>query len=692
MTPHSMLDHALGYAANGLPVFPLIPGTKRPATAHGKDDATTDETQIRAWWTATPNANIAVRVPDWAVVLDVDTRNGGTLEALAPLPDTLTFHTGGGGWHLWFDRPDGDLRGQLDGIPGVDIKTNTGYVVMPPSVHPNGERYVDPGTGHMIETVPAHLVARMVKPARPARPAPRPAATPPSPGYWGAALQGELDAIATAPEGTRNETLNRAAFNLGTLIAAAGEQPDDVTALLAAAAAQAGLEEWEADGTIRSGLTAGMDQPRSIPERDHPAPAPVVTVTSKRGTLDQLDTVARRWLGSDFDLDALHAVIAAAAVERLDGDPVWMLLVSGSGNAKTETVQALDGAGGIITSTISSQGALLSATSRKERANDATGGLLRKIGDRGLLVIKDVTSILSMSRDARAEVLGALREVYDGRWSRNVGTDGGRTLDWDGRIVVIGAVTTAWDRAHGVVSAMGDRFVLVRMDSHKGRQAAGRRAIGNTGSEAQMRAELSEAVCAVLNTVDGPGIDLTDHETDRLLAAADLVTLARTAVESDYQGNPEYAHDPEMPTRFAKQLAQIVRGAVAVGMDRDEAMCLSIRCARDSMPPLRLAIIDDIAAHPDASTREVRGRLNLPRNTVDRGLQALHMLGVLTVREDSSDGRGTVWRYSLGDGIDPTALNVPDLAVPRHIGPDNASTWGLRGGKAISGTSSTLAA
>lgn len=390
--------------------------------------------------------------------------------------------------------------------------------------------------------------------------------------------------------------------------------------------------------------------------------------------LDDLDSTARRWLGGDYDLDALHVVVAAAAVEALDGDPLWLLVVSGSGNAKTETVQALAGAGATVTSTISSQGALLSATSRRERSKSATGGLLRKLGDRGVLVVKDVTSILSMSRDPRAEVLAALREVYDGAWSRNVGTDGGQTLEWRGRIAVVGAVTTAWDRAHGVVAAMGDRFVLVRLDSTTGRQAAGRRAIGNTGRETTMRAELADAVGAVLEVVDpDTAPELDDAETDRLLAAADLVALARTAVESDHQGNPEYAHDPEMPTRFAKQLAQVVRGAVAIGIDRPVAMRLAIRCARDSMPPLRLAIIDDVAAHPEAATREVRKRVDQPRNTVDRQLQALHMLRVLTLDEGESDGRGTVWRYSLAPGIDPTALdpsNVPCLSVPTPRPPE----------------------
>jgi hypothetical protein len=140
----------------------------------------------------------------------------------------------------------------------------------------------------------------------------------------------------------------------------------------------------------------------------------------------------------------LVAVAVAVAVERFnDGsDLVWFLLVSGPGNAKTETVQALDGIEVIFTSAISSDAALLSGTPKRERAKGATGGLLRRIGDRGVLVIKDVKSILSMDRNMRAKVLAALREVYDGRWYREVGADGGRILEWRGRIAVIGAVTT----------------------------------------------------------------------------------------------------------------------------------------------------------------------------------------------------------------------------------------------------------
>lgn len=95
-------------------------------------------------------------------------------------------------------------------------------------------------------------------------------------------------------------------------------------------------------------------------------------------------------------------------------------------------------------------------------------------------------------------------------------------------------------------------------------------------------------------------ITLTETERDILLNAADLVTRARTGVEYDYQGNVIDAHAPEMPTRFAKQLQQVVRGAVAIGVPRYEALKLAIRCARDSMPPLGLAAIDDLSKTPGA--------------------------------------------------------------------------------------------
>ncbi len=265
-------------------------------------------------------------------------------------------------------------------------------------------------------------------------------------------------------------------------------------------------------------------------------------------------------------------------------------------------------------------------------------------------------------------MLAALREVYDGRWERNLGSDGGLTLTWTGRLVVIGAVTTAWDKAHEVIASMGDRFVLIRLDSSTGRTASGRQAIANAGAEVAMREELGAAVAGVLAGVDTTvDLTLTEDEAELILALADIVTLGRTGVEHDYRGDVIDAHAPEMPTRFAKQLTQLLRGGLALGMDRDHLLRIVARCAADSMPPLRLAALVDLLDHSHSTTAEVRKRIDKPRATVDRTLQGLHMLGLLGCDEEEGEQR-TRWYYSLSGSVDRDALRR--LVSARNVGRD----------------------
>jgi len=383
---------------------------------------------------------------------------------------------------------------------------------------------------------------------------------------------------------------------------------------------------------------------------------------SQADRLSAAHAAFRKWLGSDYDMGVLNAVLAAAASNKLDGDPVWLLVIGGSGNAKTETVSSLRGAGAYVTSTIASEGALLSATASKERSNTATGGLLRSLGKRSVLVLKDFTTILSMSdRNSRSAVLAALREIYDGYWQRNVGSDGGQSLEWKGTITLIGACTTAWDSAHAVVALMGERFVLVRSDARnsEARLKAGRQAIMNTGHETEMREELEASVKLVLRGINKTvEFSLSGDEEELILRAANLVTFARTAVEYDHRGKLTYVHAPEAPTRFAKELTQLARGALAIGLDRHSAIKLALRCAKDSMPPLRLACLLDIAHHGQSSIQEVRQRIQQPWSAVERHLQALHGLGLLTMNDPPTTKRinTTTGFYSLADGIDRETL------------------------------------
>ncbi|MFZ0914499.1 MAG: bifunctional DNA primase/polymerase [Candidatus Korobacteraceae bacterium] len=168
----SQLHWALRYARMGLPVFPCKPGGKEPLTPHAFKDATTNLQQIRKWWRLWPEANIGLATgsPSGLMALDLDPRNGGEtswrdLRAGRTIPKTAKQGTGGGGRHIFFRNPGGIRCGTL--APGVDVKAEGGYVIVPPSVHPSGETYrwldEDLGGNALLEpaVLPDWLLARL---------------------------------------------------------------------------------------------------------------------------------------------------------------------------------------------------------------------------------------------------------------------------------------------------------------------------------------------------------------------------------------------------------------------------------------------------------------------------------------------------------------------------------------------------
>lgn len=167
---------ALDYARRGWEVHPLRRGDKIPATPHGVLDATSDIGQVLDWWSGRhAGANIGGRVPEGVLVVDTDPRNGGE-ESLARLvtqhgrlPETLTHYSGrgDGGRHLFFRRPPGKLTAKRLG-PGIDLKTHSGYVVLPPSTHPaTGKPYTR--VGGPVAPLPDWFVGLLRPAARPER-------------------------------------------------------------------------------------------------------------------------------------------------------------------------------------------------------------------------------------------------------------------------------------------------------------------------------------------------------------------------------------------------------------------------------------------------------------------------------------------------------------------------------------------
>jgi hypothetical protein len=293
MTP--LLEAALGYAALGIPVYPVHwprpttphgaslacscprgPACDRPAKhpllRHGVKDATTDPDHIQGWWHRWPQANLGLATGIRFDALDIDGPAG--LTALRQLLDTADLQlpgplvaTGGGGWHHWF-TPTGLGNRPPRGLTHVDWRGRGGCVLAPPSRHISGRSYrwlVSLNQAPLVE-VPAALRA-LLDPDRPTPTRPTRTVDSAGPGhpYGRTVLAAELAALGRATPGQRNHTLNQTAFKVYRYVASGILDDQDVTLAFTTVALAIGLDPTEIARTLASARTAGLANPRTVP-------------------------------------------------------------------------------------------------------------------------------------------------------------------------------------------------------------------------------------------------------------------------------------------------------------------------------------------------------------------------------------------------------------------------------------------
>jgi hypothetical protein len=269
---------ALAYAAAGLPVFPCLPRTKHPATKRGFYDATTNPVTIRRYWRV---ADRNTAIPTGAIsgfwVLDVDPEGEAQIRCLeaeyGALPPTREVITGRGGCHLWF-RYTGAIQSSAGRVaPGVDVRGDGGYVLVPPSLHKNGRTYRFVTDAWLELAIAPQWLVALTRKNRPLI-SERAVAKIKVPGralsagaYGKAALAAEIAALATVLPGGRNHALNRAAFVLFQLVAGGELDGGAIEHGLIAACQSNGLIKDDGArsvmATIRSGARAGLQYPRS---------------------------------------------------------------------------------------------------------------------------------------------------------------------------------------------------------------------------------------------------------------------------------------------------------------------------------------------------------------------------------------------------------------------------------------------
>ncbi|WP_294446955.1 DUF927 domain-containing protein [uncultured Mailhella sp.] len=277
----TILDYALEYGQRGWAPIPLTAHTKEPCLRGWPNVASSDEAYIRQIFTHhNGNIGIVCGKKSSLLVIDVDMPDGpASLEQLesqlGKLPDTLSQTTGGGGKQFFFLYPAGVEIGNSVKKLGacIDIRANSGQVVVPPSIHPNGKQYkwdnnLSPAA------LPQAWIDYLVQlqkptPARPAQPSELDETFGLHP-YIDKALSNGMQKIANAEEGTRNTTLFKVVAGLAGFIPSGllGENtlydrakqafqdchPDD-------------MDEQEFSKTFSSAVEKGKQTPREIPDK-----------------------------------------------------------------------------------------------------------------------------------------------------------------------------------------------------------------------------------------------------------------------------------------------------------------------------------------------------------------------------------------------------------------------------------------
>ncbi len=382
-----------------------------------------------------------------------------------------------------------------------------------------------------------------------------------------------------------------------------------------------------------------------VVDAPRPPVTPVTPITPC--ALDDTIAVFRRWLSLD-DPSAVYAVAATLVANRAPGDPVWLLLVCAPSTGKTEILSAATRLPWVLSAAKVTEASLLSGSSRRDRKKDSTGGLLRQIGEFGVLLCKDFTSVLAQNHDARGEAMAALREVYDGSWDRPVGTDGGKVLSWRGKCGLIGGVTPALDQYGQVLTSLGDRFVLLRMPDVDVDEF-GAAALRHGEQEHQMRHELREALAGLVDHAEVSRVNrtLTHDEQQGLIRLAAYAARSRTAVVRDgYRQDVLYLPQVEGPGRLVKAFARLLGGLEAIGCAPQVAWNTVTRVALDCAPALRTKVIRALLAHmAPARTSDIAAATACVTKTASRYLEDLSILNLADhTKHSSADNAPDLWQ------------------------------------------------
>ena len=341
----------------------------------------------------------------------------------------------------------------------------------------------------------------------------------------------------------------------------------------------------------------------------------------------------------------LYVMAGALAGNMISGNPVWLMLVGSSGCGKTMLLKSVMGLSHtVMVSSIKGEAALLSGVAKKDRAKDATGGLLRQIGDHGALVFMDLTTLLSKNKEQANELVSALREIYDGTYSREIGGEGGKQLRYAGRPGLLAGVTHAIDRHHDKIGEMGERCLYFRFPETEGYMEciSAANIINPQTNENALRELLAGMFVGAGLSFDkiAERRKLHGWENHRIVKIAQFGARCRTFVPRDYNRQVMDVVVGEVATRMSQELTQLYLGMEWLGVDAEDRWRAIGRVVGDSMTLARSRVLKAVADGIGDGSKIARA-IHTSESAARRPIEDLELLGV--IERDSGEWVVSEW-------------------------------------------------
>lgn len=342
------------------------------------------------------------------------------------------------------------------------------------------------------------------------------------------------------------------------------------------------------------------------------------------------------------DTSIIPLVCATVLSNRMPGDPIWLMIVGGSSSGKTEIINCITGIPKIVNelSTLTPNTLLSGASVKGKEAS-----FLLRIPRQSIIVMKDFTTILAMTKEDQQAIMAQFREIYDGKFTKSTGR--GEDIKWSGKINLIAGVTEKIHAMENQFAGMGLRtlsYSLPEQDRIKTTKRASQIASRLGEYREELKKEFQEYIDIMMPIMGTLTVDINDDISNNIVAVADFATRSRSPVEKTWKGDVGLVLAPEMPMRMSNQLHLMAKVFMSMngGVLAPEYEKILYKIAMDSIPKGRRMALKIMAHYNSVTTKGVAVELGYPTGSVKPWLEEINALGICS-REIKGGNQGDVW-------------------------------------------------